>query len=79
MAGNLYAKHVDWNSRMIRTRGRLLHGYAEENSCLIYGPSTPTTVPYSSSATRDVLDTIITKDLVTPVYLTTCFVLSTDH
>jgi hypothetical protein len=36
----------------------------------------PATVPYSPSATPDVLDIAITKDLVTPVYLTTCSALS---
>jgi hypothetical protein len=40
MMGDLNAKHVDWNSRLITTRGRLLHSYANENSCLIYGPET---------------------------------------
>ena len=43
------------------------------------GPKTPTTVPYNPSATPDVLDIAITKDLVSPVYLTTCSALSSDH
>ena len=62
----LNAKHVDWNSRLI-TRDRLWRDYADKNSCLIYGSSTPTTVPYNSSATPDVLDIAIIKDLVTHV------------
>jgi len=45
-------------------------------SCLIYGLDTPTTIPYNSYATPDVLDIIITKDLVTIMYLTTCCALS---
>ena len=77
IVGDLNAKHMGWSSRLIMTRGRLLHDYADENSCLIWGPSTPNTVPYNSSATPDVLD--ITKDLVTPVYLTMCSALSSDH
>jgi len=36
MAGDLNTKHVHWNSRLITTRGGLLHDYADENSCLIY-------------------------------------------
>ena len=71
MAGDLNAKHVDWNSRLITTRGRHLRNYADENSCLIYEPHTTTTVPYNPSATPDVLDIVNTKDLITPVYLTT--------
>jgi hypothetical protein len=64
MAGDLNAKHVEWNSRLITKRGRLLRNYADKNSCLIHGPNTPTTVPYNPSATPDVLDIVITRDLV---------------
>jgi hypothetical protein len=51
MAGDLTAKHVDWNSRLSTRRGKLLRDYADENSCLIFGPDTPTTNPYNPSAT----------------------------
>jgi hypothetical protein len=47
-AADLNAKHVHWNSMLI-TRDRLLHDYAAEKSCLIYGPNTLDTVPYNSS------------------------------
>jgi hypothetical protein len=33
----LTAKHVDWNSRLITTRGRHLRDYAKDQSCLIFG------------------------------------------
>jgi hypothetical protein len=33
MAGGMNAKHVDWNSRLITTRGRRLRDYANDNSC----------------------------------------------
>jgi hypothetical protein len=49
MAGELKAKHVDWNSRPTTTRCKLLRDYASGNSCLIYGPDSPTTLPYNSS------------------------------
>jgi hypothetical protein len=42
MAGDLSAKHLDWNP-MLSTMGSLLN-YTSENSCLIYRPDTPTTV-----------------------------------
>jgi hypothetical protein len=45
MAGDLNAKHMEWNSRIVTRRGRDLRDYADKNSCLIYGPNTPTTVP----------------------------------
>ena len=79
MAGALNAKHVDWNSQLTTRRGKLIRDYADENSCLIFGPDTPTTNPYSPSATPDVLDIAMTKDLPFPVYLTSCSALSSDH
>jgi hypothetical protein len=79
MAGDLNAKHVDWNSRLTTTRGKLLRDYGSGNSCLIYGPDSPTTVPYNSLATPEVLDIVITKDLTFPVYLTACSALSSDN
>jgi hypothetical protein len=72
MTGDLNAKHVDWNSRLTTTRGKLLHDYASGNSCLIYGLDSPNTVPYNSSATPDILHIVITKVLTFPVYLTVC-------
>jgi len=79
MAGELNAKYVEWNSRLMTKRGRFLRDYADRNSCLIHGPNTPTTVPYNPSATPDVLDIVITTDLVFRAHLTTCSALSLDH
>jgi len=56
-----------------------LHDYADKNSCLIYGPNITSTIPYNPSATPDVPDIAIKKDLETPVYLTTCSALSSNH
>jgi len=61
MAADFNAKHVDWNSRLSSRRGKLLRDYADGNSCLIFGPVTPTTNPYNPLATPDVLDIVITK------------------
>jgi hypothetical protein len=79
MAGNLNAKHVDWNSRMTTRRRKLLRDYADGISCLIFGPDTPTTNPYNPSVTLDVLDIVLTQNLSFPVYLTSCSALSSDH
>jgi hypothetical protein len=44
----------------LRTRrGKLLREYADENSCPIFGPDTPTTNPYNPSAFPDDLDIVI--------------------
>ena len=47
IAGDPNAKHVQRDSRLITKRSRLLRDYAHNNSCLIHGPNTPTTVPYN--------------------------------
>src|SRR5215510_10611054 len=71
--------HVDWNSRFTTRSGKLLRDYADGNSCLIFGPDTPTTNPYNHSATPDVLDIVITRDLPSSVHLASCSALSSDH
>jgi len=76
MAGDLNAKHVDWNSRLNTRRGKLLRDYADGNSCLIFGPDSPTTNPYNPLVTPDVLDIVITKNLSFLVYLTSRSALS---
>jgi hypothetical protein len=78
MAGDLNAKHMDWNSRLITARGALLRHYASRKACLICGPdSLP--VPYQQNANPDVLDIIVFENFVLPVHLTVCPVLSSDH
>jgi endonuclease/exonuclease/phosphatase (EEP) superfamily protein YafD len=44
MAGDMNAKHVDWNSRLTTRMGKLLRDYADRNSCLVLGrtPQPPT-------------------------------------
>jgi hypothetical protein len=79
LAGDLNAKHVDWNSRLSTRRGKLLRHYADEKSCHIFGPDTPTTNPYNPSATPDVLDIVITRDLPSSVHRASGSALSSDH
>jgi hypothetical protein len=64
IAGDLNAKHKDWNSRLNTARGSLLRDYPDRNSCLIYGPDSPTTAPYTHNATPDILDIVVVKDFV---------------
>ena len=79
MAGDLNAKHVDWNSRLSMRRGKLQLDYADGNSCLIFGPDTTSSNPYNTLATPDVLDIVITKIFTSPPYLTLCSAVSYDQ
>jgi len=75
MAGDLNAKHIDWNSGLI-TRCRLVHDYTDQNSLCIGW------ITYNHALqilnTNGDIAIIITKD-VTPEYLTICSTLSSDH
>ena len=68
-----------WQNSRLNTRARLLRDYGNEHCCLIYGPDTPTAIPYNFSATTDVLDIVLTKGPDTPMYLTMCSTLRSDH
>jgi len=59
--------------------GKLLRDYADGNSCLLFGPNSPTTNPYNRLVTPDVLDIVITMNLSFPVYLTSCSAISSVH
>ena len=78
MAGDINAKHVDWHAAEHKT-GKLLRDYADGDSCLSFGPDTPTTDPYNPLATPDVFDIVITMKLTSPVYLTSSSALSSEH
>jgi hypothetical protein len=67
MAGDLKAKHTDFNSRLITASGALLRDYVDGISCLIDGSDSPTTVPYQQNVNPDVLDIVVAKDFVFPV------------
>jgi len=79
MAGNLNDKHLDSNSRLTTTQGKLLCDYADVNSYRIFGRDSTTTSPYNPSATPDVLDTVLTKNVSFPVYLTLWSAINSDH
>ena len=79
MAGDLNAKHVDWNSRLTTRRGKRLRDYADENPCLIFGRDTPTTKSYNPFAIPVALVIALTKQHPFPLYLTSCSPLSSDQ
>ena len=79
LAGDLNAKHREWNSRVNSPRGVLLRDFATANSCFVHGPDVPTTVPSCPTHTPDVLDIVVVKDFLLPVNLTVRSALSSDH
>jgi hypothetical protein len=79
MAGDLNAKHTDWNSRLTTARCSLLRDYAIRNTCLIHGPDSQTMAPCTHNAFPLVLDIVFVKDFVLQVYLTVCSALSSDQ
>jgi hypothetical protein len=79
LAVELNAKHIDWNSRLTTTREKFRRDYADGNSCLIFGPDSTITNPYNPSATPDVLDIVITRDVPTSVAQISCSALSSEH
>jgi hypothetical protein len=60
-------------------RGVKLRDNADKKSCLIFEPDILTTNQCNPSATPDVFFIIITKLIPSPVHLTSCFALSSDH
>jgi hypothetical protein len=46
---------------------------------LIYGPDSPTTAFFTHNVTYDVLDIVVVKDFVLPLYLTVFSALSSVH
>jgi endonuclease/exonuclease/phosphatase family metal-dependent hydrolase len=79
MAGDFNAKQLEWNSLLVKDSGTLLHDYVDSNACLIYGPESPTIVPYQLNNKLEVLDIVFAKDFVLAVYLTACPAHSSDH
>jgi len=79
IAGDLNAKHVDWNSRQNTRRGKLLREYADGNSCLIFGNRHPNHQTIQPLVTPDVLDIVITKKLSFTVHLISSSALSSDQ
>jgi hypothetical protein len=55
MADGHSAKHTDWNSWLIEANVSILFDFANRNSCLIYGPDSPTTAPYTHNDTPSLI------------------------
>ena len=72
LAGDLNAKHREWNSRVKSPQGVPLRDFATANCCFVHGPDNPSTVPICPNHTPDVLDLVVLKDFLLPLNLTVC-------
>lgn len=76
IAGDLNAKHIQWNSKQTNQRGRRLQEYAENNEILGPNEDTHTHPAYDTS---DVLDIAIIKNVNWTWQLSVHAELSSDH
>lgn len=78
LAGDLNAKHTNWNSKTNNTKGLLLKQIAQDENLLVIAPDEPTHVHLVSNTT-DVLDVAILKDVTQHWTIDTKIDLSSDH
>ena len=78
MVGDVNSKHVDWNFRLIILRNNLLRELADRVLLDLWAGFTHH-CPVQSFCHPDVLGIVLTKDSHTPVHLTACSALSSDH
>lgn len=78
MAGDLNAKHPDWNSKSRNTRGQHLKQMADQNNIVVIGPEDPTHI-HSANNTTDVLDIALLKNVPFEHDTYTVLDMSSDH
>lgn len=61
VGGDFNAKHVDWGSRLITTKGKELRQAIREMGCNIHTSGRPTYWPTDTAKIPDVLDFFISK------------------
>lgn len=77
-AGDFNAKHINWNSRITNTNGRKLQDIANKHNLLIKGPTEATHI-CTNTASSDVLDILLMKNVAHRVEIKTTADLSSDH
>lgn len=80
VAGDLNAKHPDWNARVSNPNGAILRNHQDTNSSYqILATEEPTHFPKNRSLLPDVLDIVLVKNLKNDVNLTVICALESDH
>lgn len=78
LAGDLNAKHTDWNSKKNNTRGQKLRQIAQDENLRIIAPDEPTHAHLPTNTT-DVLDIALLKNVTQNWTIETKIDLSSDH
>lgn len=79
IAGDLNAKHPDWNSPTANPAGRKLRAHSMREGFRISGPTEPTRIPTHPRHKPSVLDITISKNLTQSLDMETITALSSDH
>lgn len=77
-AGDLNAKHTEWNSTKSNVRGNRLKSFAEANQIIVTAPNEPTHV-HEPTGSTDVLDIALLKDIPWNFRMQTLMELTSDH
>jgi Exonuclease III len=77
--GDLNAKHTDWNSRLVTTRGRTLARHADKNMYAISAPDSPTYYSHRTNVHPDVLDIYLHRMELPVKDVETLDELNSDH
>lgn len=78
LAGDLNAKHTDWNSTTTNTRGTTLRTYADSVGVIVAGPEEPTHY-HSPTGSSDVLDVAILSGVTSFYEMKVLAELDSDH
>lgn len=79
IAGDLNAKHPDWNCTTTNVTGRKLRAQGMREDFTIAGPTEPTRVPTHANHRPSVIDITLSKNLTQSLDMETIPALSSDH
>jgi Reverse transcriptase (RNA-dependent DNA polymerase)/Endonuclease-reverse transcriptase len=79
MAGDLNAKHRDWNSHTENSRGNKLRKHSDKNGYIVIGPPNPTHFPGNARCRPDVLDIALVARVTAQVNIENAISLTSDH
>ena len=81
IAGDMNAKHVDWNCRVTNPQGNALRDlyYGSDINFEILAPSSPTFIPDNQNHAPDILEIALVKDFQSILQINAVNALNSDH